>query len=192
MTRHHPLAGAPPDCPQAEQPPEAEGIPTVLDVEASGFGPGSYPIEVGCVLEDGRAYCMLIRPAPHWTHWDPEAERLHHISRADLLRHGLPIPEVVDELNYRLCGRTVYSDGWVHDYSWLAKLYDVAHRAPTYRLETLRALLAEDEAARWLVTKEQVAAAMVQPRHRACADARLLQATFRKLRHLPQPDEAFA
>ena len=51
--------------------------PAVLDVEASGFGRESYPIEVGYVLSGGQTYCSLIRPLPEWTHWDPQAERVH-------------------------------------------------------------------------------------------------------------------
>ena len=159
----------------------AQEPPPVLDIEASGFGRGSYPIEVGYVLEDGQSHCMLIRPAPHWTHWDPGAERLHGIRREDLLRYGSPICEVVEELNCRLCDRTMYTDAWVHDYSWLATLYEVAHRVPTFRLENLLALLTEDKIDRWFATKERIAAELAEPRHRACADARRLQATFRSL-----------
>ncbi len=39
-------------------------LPTVIDVEASGFGAGSYPIEVGVAFPDGRSWCCLIRPEP--------------------------------------------------------------------------------------------------------------------------------
>ncbi|MDB5856513.1 MAG: hypothetical protein JWQ76_202 [Ramlibacter sp.] len=160
----------------------ALAVPAVLDVEASGFGRGSYPIEVGYVLEDGQSRCMLIRPEPEWTHWDPAAERLHRITREQLLRNGLPIGEVAEELNFHLCGRTLYTDGWAHDYSWLAVLYDAVCRVPTFRLENLRALLAEDEVDDWRATREEIADSLGQPRHRACADAWLLQATFRRLR----------
>lgn len=48
--------------------PAPEATPAVLDVEASGFGRYSYPIEVGYALPDGRVFCTLIRPEPHWTH----------------------------------------------------------------------------------------------------------------------------
>ena len=48
--------------------------PTVLDVEASGFGRNSYPIEIGFVLPNGHAYCSLVKPEAHWTHWDVQAE----------------------------------------------------------------------------------------------------------------------
>ena len=48
--------------------------PIVLDIEASGFGRDSYPIEIGYVLPDGGSYCTLVRPEANWTHWDPEAQ----------------------------------------------------------------------------------------------------------------------
>lgn len=60
--------------------------PTVVDVEASGFGRASYPIEVGFVLPNGHSFCSLIYPEPEWTHWDPQAETIHHISRELLLK----------------------------------------------------------------------------------------------------------
>jgi hypothetical protein len=47
--------------------PDSE-VPSILDVEASGFGAGSYPIEIGYISGDGSSYCTLIRPAPTWTH----------------------------------------------------------------------------------------------------------------------------
>ena len=46
--------------------------PYIIDVEASGFGNGSYPIEVGVVLNNGEKFCTLIVPAANWTHWDEE------------------------------------------------------------------------------------------------------------------------
>src|SRR3954469_22423607 len=96
-------------------------IPT-LDVEASGFGAGSYPIEVGVVLADRRSYCSLVKPEPEWAHWDAAAEDVHGISRAMLMRHGKPAKLVADQLNAFLYGLTVYSDAWSHDYSWMSRL----------------------------------------------------------------------
>lgn len=92
-------------------PPDLAAVPAVLDIEASGFGRHSYPIEVGYVLSDGQAFCTLIRPEPEWTHWDPAAERLHHISRDLVLARGRPAVEVARMLNAQLVGQTVYSDG---------------------------------------------------------------------------------
>jgi hypothetical protein len=156
--------------------------PTVLDIEASGFGRHSYPIEVGYVLPNGEAFCTLIRPEPEWTHWDPEAERLHHISRELVIARGRPAVEVARLLNSRLVGQTIYSDGWANDYSWLGILFDVADMTPGFRIENLRALLAEGEAARWHAVKQQVSQELGVQRHRASTDARVLQLTFQRLR----------
>ncbi len=102
--------------------PKVEPAPAVIDVEASGFGPGSYPIEVGMVLPNGKTHCYLIRPAPGWTHWDPVAEAVHGIRREILQARGVAIEEVARALNEILHDETIYTDGWGHDRSWLALL----------------------------------------------------------------------
>lgn len=162
--------------------PVALGAPAILDIEASGFGRDSYPIEVGYALSDGSTYCSLIRPAPSWTHWDPAAERVHHVSRATLAQHGRDPLIVAEHLNDALHGQTLYCDGWGHDFSWLAALYEVADRVPAFRLDDLRTLLSDREAAHWHVVKQQVATELRLQRHRASADAKLLQMTLLRLR----------
>lgn len=159
-----------------------EALPVFLDIEASGFGAGSYPIEVGCALSDGRTVCCLVRPAGTWLHWDARAESVHHISREVLERHGLPVQEVVGRLDEALRGSEVYSDAWGNDYAWLSRLYDEVDRVPRFRLRSLRELLSEDEAARWHSVKEAVAGELRSTRHRASSDARVLQTAYARLR----------
>lgn len=161
---------------------ELRDAPTMLDVEASGFGRHSYPIEIGFVLPDGHAFCTLIQPTPDWTHWDAAAEQVHHITRALLVRRGRPALEVAHLLNERLDGLVVYSDGWANDYSWLGVLFDAVALSPRFRLENLRALLRDDEADRWHSVKREVALERGPQRHRASADARVLQLTLQRLR----------
>lgn len=164
--------------------------PAMLDIEASGFGRDSYPVEVGFVLPDGRSWCTLIRPRPEWTHWDPAAEKVHRISRATAVAHGRDVADVARQLNERLRGQTLYCDGWAHDFTWLAALFEAAGQTPRFKLDNLRALLSDREAASWAVLKQQVATEMRMPRHRASADAKLLQLTLMRLRgplgNLPQ------
>jgi len=157
-------------------------IPTVLDVEASGFGRNSYPIEIGYVLPGGRSYCTLVRPELHWTHWDEQAAAVHHISRALINERGQTAHSVAHQLNDNLRGQTVYSDGWANDYTWLGTLYDAADMSPSFRLENLRLLLTEEEATRWHAVKAEISRERGVQRHRASADARLLQLTFQRLR----------
>ncbi len=150
-------------------------LPCVLDIEASGFGTGSYPIEVGYVMPDGRAACMLVRPARDWTHWDEGAERVHGISRGVLAAHGHAPLEVARVLNRDLAGLTVYCDGWAHDYPWLGALYEEAGLAPSFRLESVGALLAEAALSRLDQARRDALAEMGLTRHRASNDARALQ-----------------
>ncbi len=45
-------------------------LPTIIDIEASGFGRGSYPIEVGFITADGKTGCSLIKPEAQWKSWN--------------------------------------------------------------------------------------------------------------------------
>ncbi|MEY2838761.1 MAG: hypothetical protein RJB60_1060 [Pseudomonadota bacterium] len=156
--------------------------PPILDIEASGFGLGSYPIEIGVVMPDSRTWCSLVKPEPAWQHWDPNAASVHNIAREQLDQHGRTPQEIVQTLNEWLRGMVVYSDAWAHDYTWLNKLYDAANRSPSFRLENLRALLTDAEAGRWHELKLSVAKQANLPRHRASSDAKLLQMTLVALR----------
>ena len=49
--------------------------PFIIDVEASGFGSSSYPIEIGVALEYGSRHSALIKPADDWIHKFPEYTR---------------------------------------------------------------------------------------------------------------------
>ena len=150
-------------------------LPTIIDIEASGFGRGSYPVEVGFVAADGALFCGLVRPEPDWLHWDAAAEALHGISRELLQQHGKPARWIAEQLNTRLRGQTVFCDGWGHDYTWLARLYDAVDMRPSFKLDDLRKLLSEDEAERWKGVTEAVRARQQLTRHRASSDARVLQ-----------------
>lgn len=163
--------------------------PAILDIEASGFGLGSYPIEVGIILPDGRSWCSLVKPEPGWEHWDPNAAAVHHIAREQLVQHGRSPREVAAALNDWLHGQVVYSDAWAHDYTWLNKLYDAAGSVPSFRLDNLRALLTDAQADRWHTLKLAVAERAALTRHRASSDARLLQMT---LIALNEPEQAAA
>ncbi len=150
-------------------------LPCVLDIEASGFGRNSYPIEIGFVLPDGRATCMLVRPAEGWTHWDSHAEQMHGITRSTLAAHGRTPREVAQVLNQELGGLTVYCDGWAHDYAWLNALYEEADMRPKFHLESVGKLLGEHSLSQLDQARREAMAEMGLRRHRASNDARALQ-----------------
>ncbi len=153
-------------------------LPIIIDVEASGFGKGSYPIEIGLAMADGvTSRCFLITPLPEWQHWDEGAEQVHGISRATLMRHGKPAQWVAEQLNQLLWGQTVCSDAWAHDSSWIGKLYDAVDSHPRFRITTLRDQLSDDQLKFWQQARNELTR-VHQQRHRASTDARLIQQTF--------------
>nr|WP_297459586.1 hypothetical protein [uncultured Halomonas sp.] len=158
-------------------------LPTLLDIEASGFGRGSYPIEIGLARADGSTCAFLIQPLAGWTHWDPKAELLHGISRGRLEREGRPVSDVARWLNDEL-GEVglAYSDSWGYDNTWLSLLFHHAGMMPRFRLEALRRLLSEPQLSRWKPTKEALIRERGLVRHRAGEDARLLQLTYLRTR----------
>lgn len=152
--------------------------PNIIDVEASGFGVQSYPIEIGVINQFGEKFCRLVKPQKSWLHWDESAESLHGISR-ELLRHkGVPITTLCHDLNDFLQQQTVYSDGWVVDQPWMIKLYSQAKVEMTFKLSPLEMILNESQMALWHDTKEQMSNIMNVRRHRASSDAALIQSTY--------------
>lgn len=153
-------------------------MPDIIDVEASGFGRGSYPIEVGVALASGRTACFLIRPYADWTHWTAEAESLHRISREILCAHGLAPEIVARKLNDLLAGRVIYTDAWGVDSSWLGLLHERAQIPARYRLESLSTLLDEAQREHWGELKARARHELGMTRHRASADALVLQHAY--------------
>ena len=99
--------------------------PCIMDLEASGFGDQSYPIEVAWCDDTGTINRLLIKPTvPAWTWWSDEAEAVHGIDRDRLQRNGWDPEFVIAEINRDLAGRTVYTDAPDFDGAWLTKLYD--------------------------------------------------------------------
>ncbi|MBT3206128.1 MAG: hypothetical protein HOM14_02990 [Gammaproteobacteria bacterium] len=152
--------------------------PNIIDVEASGFDPLSYPIEVGVALDNGSRYSTLIHPVEEWKHWDTTAEKLHHIQRDTLLHHGKSVKDVVLKLNELLHEKTVYSDGWVVDKPWLEVLFFQAGVTRTFYISPLEMILSESQMDHWHEIKNKVIEVSTSERHRASSDAWVIQQTY--------------
>lgn len=158
--------------------------PNIIDIEASGFGVDSYPIEVGVVLSTGQKYCALIKPADDWLYWDQKAELVHGLSLELLWSHGKPISIVTRELNALLENMTVYSDGWVVDKPWLSRLFYRSGLTPNFFLSSLEYILKEPQMEIWTETQQQVMADLALTRHRASTDALVIQETYARTQHI--------
>jgi hypothetical protein len=114
-----------------------------IDLEASGLGPSSFPVELGVALPerapDGvwevTLRSWLIRPERSWLEradaWDPVAEQIHGLPLSRLQDEGLPLPQVVEEMDALLAGRTVHADTGRHgsDAGWLTEIAEALDEA---------------------------------------------------------------
>lgn len=159
----------------------------IIDIEASGFGRNSYPIEVGYVLPDGRARCMLIKPAGDWTHWDESAALVHGITRSTLMAHGKTPHEVAQTMNADLAGMVAYCDGWAHDYAWLGALFEEAGTSPSFKLESVNRLLGDTQLSELDDARQGALQELGLNRHRASNDARALQLALLRVHSVVRP-----
>ncbi|EIK43681.1 hypothetical protein O59_003561 [Cellvibrio sp. BR] len=166
--------------------------PTIIDIEASGFGSRSYPIEIGVIKANGERYCALIKPQDEWQHWSSDAEAMHGISRDVLCRRGKPVRQVCTELNQFLGEITAYSDAWTHDSAWLNCLFFAARIQPLFHLSPIEMIASEAQLLIWDATKKKLAKEHGARRHRASVDAHLIQQTYLRTRTRLQAEPQLA
>ncbi len=152
--------------------------PTIIDIEASGFGPESYPIEIGVVNTDGARFCSLIQPFEDWQHWSGDAERAHGITRASLFKHGKQGKTVCRELNEFLYDQDVFCDALAQDEFWIRRLFYRSRIVPAFRLRAIEYIMHEAQYEIWDQTKAELSRQLQLVRHRASSDAYLIQQTF--------------
>lgn len=158
--------------------------PTIIDIEASGFGSHSYPIEIGVVKTNGDRYCALIEPQPDWDHWCEHAQSIHGITRKLIENRGRTPRSVCLELNQFLGEITAYSDAWTHDSPWLNRLFFAARVYPSFHLSPIEMIATEAQLLVWDKTKKHLEKRLDIKRHRASGYAYLIQQTFLETRRL--------
>jgi hypothetical protein len=114
-----------------------------MDVEASGFGPDSYPIEIAWSDESGEIQRNLINPKtiPHWTSWSTESEKIHGLERQRLERNGWNPEFVADRLIEDLQGKIVYTDAPEFDQQWVEQLFRAVNKPMPFHCEHIDELL---------------------------------------------------
>lgn len=146
-----------------------------LDLEASGLGPHSYPIEVAWKSSlDNRSDNFLINPdsAIEWDYWDDFAEEMHGICRTELVRDGISVKTACERMNQALSGQIVLSDAWDFDHFWLCRLFEQTGMTMEFSLKGLEAVLSAEELIQYhFISRSQLR------RHRAMQDVEhILQA----------------
>lgn len=99
----------------------------ILDCEASGLHPDSYPIQVGwCELNGEAEDVFYIKPHEDWTYWSYESQGIHNIPRKTLYDVGIDVIEAANRLNEKLKGKVVCTDAPAYDGMWLDTLFETA------------------------------------------------------------------
>ncbi len=150
-----------------------------IDLEASGLGPASWPIEVGWCFPDEEPEALLIKPADDWADeaWDHNAEALHGLSQQKLRKNGFGIEEVCQRLNAALGKKEVYSDAPDWDGFWLYRLFSAAGAKQGFDLRDFGELLRSFPPEK--VSAAISAATQTAPhRHRAREDVLHMQAVY--------------
>lgn len=151
---------------------------SIIDIEASGFGSESYPIEIGVITREDARYCSLVRPFDDWVYWDHSAEDVHGISREKLLARGSDPKTVCRKLNDFLKSSTVYSDAWVHDSAWLNSLFYRTGIRQQFFISPIESVASEAQLAIWDNIKVSTTQRLGGRRHRASIDAMIIQKTY--------------
>ncbi|MHA7873160.1 MAG: hypothetical protein ACX939_12490 [Hyphococcus sp.] len=154
-----------------------------IDLEASGLGPASWPIEVGWCFVDSGPEAMLIAPVDEWSldAWDPNAQALHGVSVDELHASGHPAVDACRRLNDALEGAQVYSDAPDWDAFWIYRLFSAAGEKQRFALQDFGALLSGRTRAE--ISEIVRRAADIAPHsHRACADVLHMKAIYEIIR----------
>jgi hypothetical protein len=151
-----------------------------LDIEASGLGSQSWPVEIGWAVGAAAPVSMLVRPHPTWPAdaWDPRAEALHGISLAQLNRDGADPRDAAERLNRELDGAEVFSDAPDWDGFWLFRLFGAAGLRQRFSVQDFARLMRSLGVADGAALLDQ--ANRISPRrHRAAPDVQHLQTIHR-------------
>ena len=159
-------------------------FPTFLDIEASGLGNTSYPIEIAWNNSNGEILKRLIKPSSDWTSWDPEAECIHGITREEIEQDGISVDDMCSLIKESLTGITVYSDAPELERFWLNRLFQESEdiNCPILtlgvsKIPTIKEICYE----RGLYDKfKNQAVDEVGIIHRADADVRILMSVFQQ------------
>ena len=147
----------------------------IIDIEASGLGFDSYPVEIS-VLVEGTIKTWLIKPQPEWIHWDDKAEQIHGISRDQLNKQGLSALQVLNELNdfIKESNGIIYSDAAYWDADWVDTLFYAFKEKREFHIESIYELFDEKQSGEFNKIKMNLAESGKYRQHRAEEDVKMI------------------
>ena len=153
----------------------------IMDFEASGLSPLSYPIEVGLTNKNIH-YQTLIYPMKHWTHWCTKAQDVHSISENQLLQKGKKSIDVARELNTLIDKDTVYCDSVWWDRFWCNVLFSDNGIHQNFEIRDIKEILMTSEPlmVSYINAKTVLEKSGDFRVHRALDDAKIIHASLKE------------
>lgn len=105
-----------------------------VDVESSGLGEGTFPVEIAVSDDALHVRSWIVRPAPGWVPRDwQRVEAIHGLSWEEVL-DGTSVEIVAQELADAIGDRIAVSDAVNYDGEWIYELYRSAGRLVPFRI----------------------------------------------------------
>lgn len=111
----------------------------ILDIEASGIGDDSYPVEIAwCHVDGSQSFSTLINPdsVESWVGWSDEATR-RGLARQECCERGEPAAYVAQRVSRLLTGYPVFSESPAQDQKWLDALFSATGKPKPVQLMPL-------------------------------------------------------
>ncbi len=161
-----------------------------IDIEASGWPPLGYAIEIAWNDKKGNIHNFLINPYSFddksFEFWSPDSQKVHNISRQMLREQGVDGQWLVEYLNNELKGQTLYSDAILYDTYWIDFIYKACHYRRNWKIKGAEQVWYhvfgkhyQNEVTYWILSLEEEG---IHHTHRAADDVRLLLEIYKRKR----------
>lgn len=119
-------------------------LPQFIDIEYCETDSHSYPTAVAWSLADGRIKAVVLSPDDDWL---PQLAEDPSVDLRWLYETGVPVLEVIREMEHDLADRTVYSDGLDPDEALVDTLYQTINQDTPFEVAPISELLSDESAA---------------------------------------------
>lgn len=113
-------------------------LPQFIDIEYCDDAPQAFPTAIAWSLDDGRIKAVTLVPHEDWIREDAEGLT---INLDQLHAQGVPLTELIREMNEDLTDATVYNDGLDDDQALIDLIFDSLGHEAAFELAPVNELI---------------------------------------------------
>lgn len=117
-------------------------IPVFADIETSINDDAGFPVAICWSLENGQMKSVLVIPEDDWLEREDNLDP--HINLQELYNHGVPVLDIIREINRDLDGKTVYMPGHYYESQCIEMLFNAYDIEPSFEINPLADFLSID------------------------------------------------